>query len=483
MVFNLDNSPQWTFRDLTTRNSYYHGFKFDHASTDCALVNVVMRDHGESGVKGTSDPAAGTYPDRLLVDSCDIGFTAAAGGTRSVVEGIDGVGVNDWVIRYSRFVNIQKGGAPAYAIFTKGNSSNTIIEGNRFENCFIGASFGGGGTGAAYFRDNDQTYEHRNGIIRNNLIMRCTDAGIYINKGHQCRIYNNTVFECVLTIQLRYPQTTGYVCNNLVMRAASNPNEPVIRLRDGATFLDNRANSAAMAADFITASGTYAQLDLHLRQTSPAVDAGVDVVSFVPADFEGDARGTLNAFDIGADEVLFIPVELHGFTARAADGGVQVEWITESELNNAGFFVERALLPGPFERIGFVPGRNGGTRRICRFFDAHMPGREARLRYRLRQVDTDGTETLHGVAELLWRPAPAVMAIYPSPASGRCSVRHGLRGDVELRICDLLGRVLQRGVYTSSPLECDVSALPGGVYFLHLRSAGGDAFARLTVRR
>src|SRR4051812_5191433 len=143
MIFNLEDSPRWTFQDLTTRDSYYHGFKFDRASTDCVLRDIVMRDHGESGVKGTSDPAAGLYPDRLLIDRCDIGFSSGDGGTRSVVEGVDGVGVNDWIIQHCRFINVQHGGGPATAIFTKGNSSNTIIDGNRFENCFIGASFGG----------------------------------------------------------------------------------------------------------------------------------------------------------------------------------------------------------------------------------------------------------------------------------------------------------------------------------------------------
>jgi len=85
MIFNLDDSPRWTFENLTTRNSYYHGFKFDHTSTDCVLRNVVMLDHGESGVKGTSDPAAGTYPDRVLVEGCTIGFTKPTGGTRSEI--------------------------------------------------------------------------------------------------------------------------------------------------------------------------------------------------------------------------------------------------------------------------------------------------------------------------------------------------------------------------------------------------------------
>ncbi len=315
MVFNLDNSPEWTFEALTTKNSYYHGFKFDHASTDCVLRNIIMLDHGESGVKGTSDPSSGTYPDRLLIENCLIGFTKPSGGTRSVVEGVDGVGVNDWVIRNSRFVNIQKGGAPAYAIFTKGNSSNTIIEANVFENCFIAASFGGGGTGDPFFRDNDRTYEHSGGIIRNNIMIRCSDAGVYINKGREARVYNNTLFECELTIQLRFEESSGWVRNNLVLRSPDNPNEPVVRSRDGATIFADEANLAATADDFRIASGGNGAIDIRLVNTSPAIDAGVDAGIFVPTDFEGDKRPFGEGYDVGADEyvaTVSVPNEIPG---------------------------------------------------------------------------------------------------------------------------------------------------------------------------
>jgi parallel beta-helix repeat protein len=233
MIFELSASPDWTFRDLTTRKSYFHAFKFNTSSTGCVLKNVIMRDHGESGVKGTSDPPKDAYPDNLLVENCDIGFTLKTGGTRSIVEGIDGVAVKGWVIRGNRFVNIQKNGNPAYGAFTKGNSLETVIENNHFENCFIGASFGGGGTGEKFFRDQDRSVEHRWGVIRNNTFVNCTDAAVYINKGNSCRIEGNTMTGCGANIELRFPESTGWVKDN----TANDSRAPVVKLRDGATLL------------------------------------------------------------------------------------------------------------------------------------------------------------------------------------------------------------------------------------------------------
>jgi parallel beta-helix repeat protein len=302
MVFDLDNSPGWTFQDLTTCNSFYHGFKFNGCSSNCVLRHVVMRDHGESGVKGTSNPALGMYPDRLLVEQCDIGFTTDRGGTRSVVEGIDGVGVNGWVIRSNRFINVLHGKEAAYAVFTKGNSSDTVIEANRFENCSIGASFGGGGTGPQYFRDNNREYEHRGGIVRNNLFIRCKDAAIYMNKADSCKIYNNTVFECALTIQLRYPQSSGWVRNNLIRLSPSNSDEPLVRVRDQAKLLADEGNRFAAPTDFVKPTGPDTQIDLHLSSISGAGNAGINLGPDVPTDFDGRHRPADKTWATGAYE-------------------------------------------------------------------------------------------------------------------------------------------------------------------------------------
>jgi parallel beta-helix repeat protein len=236
------------------------------------------------------------------VEHCDIGFSTPSGGTRSVVEGIDGVGVNDWVIRNNRFVNIQKGGAEAYALFTKGNSSGTIVDGNLFVGCFIGASFGGGGTAPQFFRDGDQRYEHRGGIVRNNVMIRTTDAGIYMNKALGCEIDNNTLFECELTIQLRFAATSGRLANNLVKPAPDNASEPLVRIRDGATLLEQHATLAATDADFLEPSGAADQLDLHLSPGSHAIDAGVAPATPVTSDFDGRPRPSGAAIDVGAFE-------------------------------------------------------------------------------------------------------------------------------------------------------------------------------------
>ncbi len=493
MVFQLENSPGWTFRDLTTRRSYYHGFKFDLGSTDCRLINVVMRDHGESGVKGTSDPVADIYPDRLLIDSCDIGFTAPTGGTRTVVEGVDGVGVNDWIIRRSRFVNIQKNGNPAYAVFTKGNSSNTIIEACRFENCFIGASFGGGGTAPQFFRDGDQTYEHRNGIIRNNIFIGCSDAGVYINKGHDAKVYHNTLFQCVLTIQYRYAESTGWVRNNLVVPSPTNPGEPVVRLRNGATLQADEQNITGAAGDFVNASGAMNGMDLHLLASSAAVDAGVVPGADVPTDFEGQPRPFGSGYDIGADEMGTVPVELSLFQVQRTADGVDVHWRTEREQGSARFEIWRTAdaASGRWCCAGVVAagGDTDGPRDYA-WHDADAPGGD--LWYRLRLVDADGSvqwsPTLRCDARVSMH-GDVLLSVFPNPASGAICVDYEAKdaGPVSITVFDMAGCAVfdvQSGlsqVAGRHSVSIPVSSLHQGVHMVRVRFRDGDRIAKIVV--
>lgn len=241
--FRVDRSKGVTLRNMTLKDSAYHGVQIDHNSDHFTASNLKTWDNGESGFKVTSpkyEHGDDAYSDYGTIENCLIGFTNA--GQRGVVEGIDIVGAVGWNIRGNRLKNIVKpNGHAAYAIFAKGNSQNIVIEDNVVSDSFVGLSFGGGGTGARFFRDGDTTYETRGGVIRNNLIHDMTDTGIYMNKAHDFEVYGNTIINNgrdVGAIVARYPESSGRIYDNVV----SAP----IKLRDGgrAIIQDNLLVSA-----------------------------------------------------------------------------------------------------------------------------------------------------------------------------------------------------------------------------------------------
>lgn len=230
--FKVNNSDQLTIRNLTVRDSYYHGIQLNNDSDGFTADHVKAIDNGESGFKvsspsNASGPAA--YSDNGLIENSYIGFSDT--GQRSVVEGVDLVGVNGWTLRGNTFNNIRKpNGSPAYAAFAKGNSSNVTFENNTVQNSFIGLSFGGGGTGSQYFRNGDTSVETRGGVIRNNRISDTTDVGIYMNQASGFEIVNNTVTnngENTGSIAIRFSASNGEVHDNVTSGK--------IRLRNGAS--------------------------------------------------------------------------------------------------------------------------------------------------------------------------------------------------------------------------------------------------------
>ena len=144
--------------------------------------------------------------------------------TANPVTPIDIVGGKRWVVSHNYIHDFEKaqGNNISYAAFLKGNSSGGIFSHNLVVceqlhqgGTRLGLSFGGGGTGTQFCEEGTCATEHRNGIMVNNIIANCTDVGIYINKGANIEILNNTLFNTA-GIDVRFDTSTATVRNNLL---------------------------------------------------------------------------------------------------------------------------------------------------------------------------------------------------------------------------------------------------------------------------
>ena len=80
--------------------------------------------------------------------------------------------------------------------------------------------------------------EHHDGLIRNNVVIGCSDVGIYLNRAANARILHNTLI-ATSGIDFRFDTTTGEAVGNLLAGA--------IRMRDGGTFV---ADANVEGSDF-----------------------------------------------------------------------------------------------------------------------------------------------------------------------------------------------------------------------------------------
>lgn len=104
---------------------------------------------------------------------------------------------------------------------------------------------------------------------------------------------------------------------------------------------------------------------------------------------------------ICSSEDFVLPVEMIYFTGESTVNGIELRWATASELNNAGFLLERSTDLSNWLNIGFVQGV-GNSQQINRYlFQDNKPITGVNY-YRIRQFDYDGEfETLQIIA-IVW---------------------------------------------------------------------------------
>ena len=182
-----------------------------------------------------------------------------------------------------------------------------------------------------------------------------------------------------------------------------------------------------------------------------------------------------------------LPVTLIDFTARAeGPAAARLTWATASELNNAGFTVERSLDARLFQGIGTVAGAGTSpTRHDYTLLDNKLPGGAKLLYYRLRQTDLNGTLTYSPVRTVALTAQAAGFVVYPTKVPVGQAATYLYTGPAEagtLQVLDLLGRVVRTApVDGRAQGEVPLAGLSSGSYLLRYTSATARFGGRCVV--
>ena len=238
---------------------------------------------------------------------------------------LDVVGGRRWVVRANAIHDYEKDGADgvSYGAFLKGNSRQGTFERNLVRcttpassfvgGTRIGLSFGGGGSGPpSICEDGTCTPEHQGGVMRNNLVLACSDVGIYLNAAAASGVYANSLFDTT-GIDVRFPASSADLRNNLLSGQ--------IRNRDGGTSSEASNLEMVTLADWEDWFADPAAADFTLVDGAVVVDAGVPL-TVVRDDYCGSRRPS-GLPDLGAVEYPSAPPSLPCATMLAG-GGVDV---------------------------------------------------------------------------------------------------------------------------------------------------------------
>jgi hypothetical protein len=232
-------------------------------------------------------------------------------------------------------------------------------------------------------------------------------------------------------------------------------------------------------------------VDFKLQYSTPAEDPdnpGLHVILFVLMSNNGIAAYRSRTT---------VPVELSTLNATVNGSNVDLRWNVTMETNNFGFEIERSFDAGNnWEKVGFVSGRGTSTLPMDYTYSDPITAvhhNVGNAKYRLRQVDNDGTHAYSPVVDVYFDATPNTITLYqnyPNPFNPTTSISYQLTepGYVTLRVFNALGESV--GTLVDSEKEAgthqvsmSADELPSGTYIYQLNVNGQVAQKKMTVMK
>lgn len=152
-----------------------------------------------------------------------------------------------------------------------------------------------------------------------------------------------------------------------------------------------------------------------------------------------------------------LPINLISFEGKNTEGGHQLTWRTESEVNASHFEVERSLDGQKFDKMATVKAFSKAN--TYALMDKNIT--QNTQYYRLKMVDLDGAFKHSKIIALNAGKHKNVLTIFPNPTTHLLTIE--TTEEAERHVINLLGQTVLR---SKAAQQIDVSALPLGTYFL-----------------
>jgi len=293
------------------------------------------------------------------------------------------------------------------------------------------------------------------------------------------------------------PQILPYtsLASGQISSSGTSPTGDITNTSTSVTNVTSTSNvlvGAVISGTGIPAGTTVAAVDVNsLTLSAPATSSSVGstltigTTSVTLSSGSGYFVSLANATGGGNP----MPVELTSFNASPKLNRVELQWSTATELNNAGFEVEKNL-NSKWSKIGYVEGNGtSNNSHSYSFVDATAKGK---VSYRLKQIDRDGSFKFSQSVEatvVLTADDFKLSQNYPNPFNPTTQISFAVKNaeQVNVAVYNALGQTvatLFNGVAAPNEmytLNFDGTNLSSGVYFYSLRSASRNEVKKMSL--
>ena len=196
-----------------------------------------------------------------------------------------------------------------------------------------------------------------------------------------------------------------------------------------------------------------------------------------------------------------LPVQMSDIQAESTVEGIELTWITQSEVNSAGFHVWRSdTEEGEYTRmttslISSMGNNSSGSE--YKFTDANVESSQT-FYYKIEELGSDGSSQEFGPIQVEAMIIPEVFALkqnYPNPFNPTTTISYDVPevADVTIKVFSLLGKEVKTlynkqqlpGRYTETWDGSDNTGrkLASGVYFLRMHADDFVQIRKMTLIR
>ncbi len=180
-----------------------------------------------------------------------------------------------------------------------------------------------------------------------------------------------------------------------------------------------------------------------------------------------------------------LPVRFGSFDLKKIRNQVVLEWSTYSEVNNSGFYIEKASdNPADFASIGFVAGAGFSYQvKNYSFTDLNLGRSNSRIYYRLRQVDNDGSESFSTIRSVSFN-LDYKYDVFPNPSTGIVSmVLPETQSNKQIRVFNMLGKIIYDLELSKEKTyhQFDLRGYEEGIYLIHIDQGSDSKFKKVIL--
>ncbi len=323
-------------------------------------------------------------------------------------------------------------------------------------------------------------------------------------EGRRSDIFNGNIINTLLADYQDYPNGG----NGFLRIMEFRPSENKIYVSTYSPSLDQfeTDGNSEFVLDYDMGSEAFQEIDV-LTGVSSGSNATLDLSSLSgETEYQwyvqvSDGYNTVTSpiWSFTTEEDNPLPIFLSSFTATRTELGIHLEWIVESEIENAGFLIEKSRdsVNGPFtpiasyEYMDELRGRgNASNRKTYSFVDRDIQSGQTYF-YRLADVSTNGVVTYHEAIGINMSGIILKFKLqqnYPNPFNPLTTISYSIPKDdlVNLKIYNLLGQELavlvnefqKAGIYS---VNFNARELASGFYFYTLKTGNLTATRRMLL--